>query len=235
MAIASRYWTYAELLAQVEKECDLEGEIFVAPSEMLGFANEAIDNAERIVKATYLDYFLDRQTLTLVAGENEVSLPSRIYAHKIRRLTFRSSSRVYTIVRVKDWKKFEEYEAGQFNGNSSDDLTYFIINSTAGAPKILFHRNVTAAEAAATVTCWQVRQANRLVATTDVLDIPEAANYVMAYMRYKCFAKEGNPGLGAAIAQLNHEETALQGDLSEMVPDADDEIQMDTSFYDDMA
>lgn len=234
MAIASRYWTYAELLAQVEKECDLEGEIFISPSEMLGYCNEAIDNAEKIVKNTYADYFLDKQPLTLVEGSNEVSLPSRIYAHKIRRITFRSGTKVYTIARIKDWKKFEAYEQGQASSTNSDDLVYFLINSAAGTPKIVFPRNVTAAEAAATVTCWQVRQANRLVDDSDVMDIPEAANYIMAFMRYKCFSKEGHPGTSLAIAQLNAEEASLQGDLADMVPDADDELQMDASFYEDM-
>jgi hypothetical protein len=234
MAIASRYWTYAELLAQVEKSCDLEGEIFIQEEEMLGYANEAIDAAERIVKNTYADYFLDKATLTLVEDSNEASLPSKIYAHKIRRITYRNGGEVYTVERVKDWRKFEEYEETQAGGSTSSPLRYFLLNSTAGTPKILFTRAATAAEAAATTTCWFVRQANRLSSDDDVLDIPEAANYVMAYMRFKAYAKEGHPGLGLAVSELNSEEEALKADLADMVPDGDDELQMDTSFYDDM-
>lgn len=235
MSIASRYWTYAELLAKVEKDCDLEGEIFVQPAEMLGYANEAIDNAEKIVQNTYPDYFLDKDTLALVEGTNTVGLPSRIYAHKIRRITFRSGTQVYTISRVKDWRKFEEYEAEQAGSVTTDALRYFILNQSAGSPKILFTRNITSIEAAATVTCWFIRQGNRLVNTTDILDIPEAAGYVMQYMKFKCYEKEGHPNLGMAIAQLNAEEASLQAVLADMVPDADDELEMDTSFYEEMA
>lgn len=234
MAIASRYWTYAELKEQVEKELDLEAEIFVQPTEMLGYFNEAVDNAEKIVKNIYPDYFLDKMALTLVEGSNECALPSRIYAHKIRRIIYRSGTDVYTVRRVKDWKKFETYEESQAASTTADELRYFLLNSTAGSPKIIFQRNVTAVEAAATVNCWFIRQANRLSVDADVMDIPEAANYIMAFVRFKCMLKEGHPNVSAAIAQVNSEEQSLQADLTDMVPDADDEMEMDTSFYEDM-
>jgi hypothetical protein len=236
MTVESRYWTYGELLEQVEKECDLEGEIFVQPTEMLSYANQAVDAAEKIVKNTYPDYFLDREPLTLTAGTNTASLPSRIYAHKIRRITYRSGSELYTVERVKDWRKFEVYEDEQANDTGgSGYLRYFIINTTPGSPNILFTRNLVARDAAATVTCWFLRQANRLVSESDILDIPEAANSVMAYMKFKAFYKEGHPNVSLAIAQLNQEEASLQADLADMVPDADDTIEMDVSFYEEMS
>ena len=236
MAIASRFWTYLELKTKVEQECDLEGEIFVQPSEMLGFCNEAIDNAEKIVKNTYADYFLDKDQLALTAGSSDVALPSRIYANKIRRITYKNTSgRIYTLSRLKDWKKFEAYEEEQAAGGTAGELRYLILNQTAGAPKIVFTRPASAEDAAATVTCWFIRQANRLTVDADIMDIPEAANYVTQYMKFKAFAKEGNPLLGLVVSQLNSEEESLQADLAEMVPDADDELEMDKSFYEDMA
>jgi hypothetical protein len=152
MAIASRFWTYAEILAKVERDLDLEGEVFVQPAEMLGYCNEAIDNAEKIVKNTYADYFLDKDTLTLVEGANEVAMPSRLYAHKIRRIIYRSGSQRYTMNRVKDWKKFEVYDEEFSANSSSSELRYFILNQSAGSPKILLTRNASGADAAATVT-----------------------------------------------------------------------------------
>ncbi len=235
MAIAARYWTYAELNTKVEKDLDLEDELFVVDSEMLGYANEAIDEAERIVKAVYPDYFLDKATLTLVDGTSEYALPTRIYAHKIRRMTYRLGSTVYTIKRVRDWKKFEIYEEEQASTGTTSDLAYFVINQTAGAPRILFTRPANAVDATATVTVWFVRQANRLAVDADVLDVPEAANYVMQFMKVKCYEKEGHPNWSGAVAQLNAFEKALKEDLEEMVPDADDMIEMDVSFYDEMA
>jgi hypothetical protein len=196
--------------------------------------NEAIDNAEKIVKNTYADYFLDKDTLTLVEGANEVAMPSRLYAHKIRRIIYRSGSQRYTMNRVKDWKKFEVYDEEFSANSSSSELRYFILNQSAGSPKILLTRNASGADAAATVTCWFVRQANRLVDDSDIMDIPEAANYVMQYMKFKCYEKEGHPNLSLAVTQLNSEETSLQTDLTDMIPDADDEMEMDGSFYEEM-
>lgn len=231
MAIASRYWTYLELKTKVLQDGDLEGETFIQPSEMLGYCNEAIDNAEKIVKNVYPDYFLDKAPLTLVAATQEVALPDAIYAHKLRRITYRNGSEVYTIDRVRDWKKFEEYEEQAANSGSNVELRYFILNQTAGSPRITFNRPLTATDAAATVTAWFVRQANRVEEDADLLDIPEAANYVMCFMKFKCLEKEGHPGVSLAVAQLNAEEASLQADLVEMVPDGDDEIEQDKSFY----
>jgi hypothetical protein len=231
MSIASRYWTYAELLAKVERDLDIEGETFVQPDEMLGYANEAIDDCERIVKGVYPDYFLDKDTITLVTSTKEYSLPSRIYAHKIRRMVYRNGGEVYTIPRIKDWRKFETYEVEQTGSGSSHISGYFILNSTAGAPKILFPQVNVSGEY---VQVWFVRQANRLVETTDVLDIPEASNYVMQHMKVRAYEKEGHPNLTLATQILVGLRADLEGDLAEMVPDADNELEMDTSFYEDM-
>ena len=231
MSIASRYWTYAELLAKVQMDLDIEGETFVQPDEMLGYANEAIDDCERIVKGVYPDYFLDKDTITLVSSTLEYALPTRCYAHKIRRMIYRNGGEVYTIPRIKDWRKFETYEVEQTGSGSSHITGYFILNSTAGAPRILFPQvNVSGAY----IQVWFIRQANRLVATTDVLDIPEAANYVMQHMKARAYEKEGHPNLGLALAALGALRTDLEGDLAEMIPDADNALEMDTSFYEDM-
>ena len=40
------YQTYEQLRRKVEKDLDLEEELFITPSEMLGYANEAIEEAE---------------------------------------------------------------------------------------------------------------------------------------------------------------------------------------------
>lgn len=233
MSIAARYWTYTELLAKVEQDLDLEGELFVQPTEMLGYANEAVDDAERIVKGAYSDYFLDKDTITLVSGTSEYSLPSRIYAHKLRRVIYRNGTRIYTIDRLRDWHKFEEYETNTVVGAGTWLYRYMIFNTTAGAPKILFTPSV--GESGEYIHVWFIRQANRFVSGSDVLDIPEAANYVMQYMKTRCYEKEGHPMYGAAVAALAQAREDLEGDLAEMVPDADDSVEMDVSFYEDMA
>lgn len=234
MSIASRYWTYAEILAKVQKDLDLEDEIFIQASEFLSYANEAVDEAEGIVHTLYEDYFLDKEGITLVSGTSEYSLPSKIFAHKIRRIIYRNGSRVYPVNRIRDWHKFEEYALDLVGGplGNSAEYRYFIINQTAGSPKILFTPEVS--EAGAFITVWFLRQANRFVATSDVLDIPEAANFVIQHIKNRCWEKEGHPNLSKGMMDLEKERSLLEGTLTAMVPDADNEIEMDLTFYQEM-
>lgn len=234
MSIATRYWTYADLLAKVERDLDIEEELFIQPSEMLAYFNEAIDKVEMSIHGLYEDYFLDKDTITLVSGTSEYVLPSRIYAQKVRRIVYRNGTRVYTVMRIKDWRKFEEYALDLVNGTqgTASEYKYFMINSAAGAPKFLFTPEV--GENGTFITVWFLRQANRLVLSTDVLDIPEAANFVMQYVKCRIYEKEMNPNLQTALGLLGIEKTDFEGTLAAMVPDADNEIEMDMSHYEEM-
>lgn len=234
MSIATRFWTYADLKQKVERDLDLEGELFVQTGEMLDYFNEAIDKAEEIVHGLYEDYFLDKAAITLVSGTSEYSLPTAIYAHKIRRIVYRNGSTVYTVRRLQDWKKFEEYALDLVGGSqgSASQYRYFILNQAAGTPKLLFTPEV--GEAGAYITVWYLRQANRLVSTTDTLDISEAASYVIQYVKCRCYEKEGHPNLSKAMSDLVEMRTSLEGILATMVPDADNTLEMDLSFYGEM-
>lgn len=234
MSIAARYWTYSDLVTKVEADLDLEGEVFVQASELLGYFNEAVDKAEEAVHSLYEDYFLDKDTITLVSATSEYVLPTRIYAHKIRRIIYRNGATCYTINRIKDWRKFEEYALDLVGGSqgSASNYQYFLFNTTAGSPKILFTPEV--GESGTYVTVWFLRQANRFVSDSDVLDVPEAANFVMQYVKCRCYEKEGHPNLAKAMGDLAEMKDSLEGILAAMVPDADNEIEMDLSFYREM-
>ncbi len=66
------------------------------------------------------------------------------------------------------------------------------------------------------------------------MDIPEAANYILQFMKVRCYEKEGHPNLTMAMAALQKEEADLQAALAEMIPDTENEIEMDMTFYTDM-
>lgn len=234
MSIATRFPTYNELVQKLERDLDLEGEVFVTAEELLGYFNEAVDRAEAIVHPIYEDYFLDHDTITLVNGTDEYSLPSRIYAHKIRRIIYRNGSRAYPVHRLKDWKKFEQYTMGLVDGGGDGcEYCFFITNQSAGAPRILFAPPVK--EAGTYITVWFLRQANRFVTGTDILDIPEAMNYIIRDVKTQCYEKEGHPNLAKSMSDLAKEQTLLEGVLTAMVPDAENEIEMDLSFYDELS
>ena len=134
-----RYWTWGEIKAKIEAECDLEDEDFVRSSELLSYANEAIDEAEAEIHGLYEDYFLTRKSVAVQSGDTLLAVNtelSDIYADKIRRIIFRSGSSTYTVSRLKDWKKFEQKALTESNV-STDLYQYMMINSTPGNPQIM--------------------------------------------------------------------------------------------------
>lgn len=227
----SLFWSYAEIKAKVESDLDLEDETFIRADEMLGYANEAVDEAEAEIHGIYEDYFLTRSPLALVTGTEEYAFPSNIYANKIRRIMYRNGGDYYTISRIRDWKKFEEYTE-EIAYQSSTRYRYFLINSTAGAPKIVL--SPPAKETSASnVTIWYIRNANRFAADTDKCDIPEFVEFVIQYMKVRCYEKEGNPLVQKAITDLEQQRDQMTATLQAMVIDDDDEIQPDLTLYRD--
>jgi len=231
----AKFWTWAEIKAKVESDLDLQDEDFIRNDsnydELLGYANEAIDEAESEIHTIYEDYFLKKQTITLAVDQEEYDLPTDIYAHKIRRIVYDNAGRVYKLSRIRDWKKFEEYSI-QKNYGTGETYSYFITNATPGEPKILLVPK--SKEAGAFVTVWYLRQANRLEEDDDVCDIPEFVHFVMQFMKVRVYEKEGHSNLQKAMSDLEQQRKQLNDTLSAMVPDGDNEIEADFSHYEEM-
>lgn len=245
MAIDKQYWSAAQILDRVKDELDLVEESFIDNPEMLRYANAAIDRAEQSVIGIHKDYFLSSAPLRsdgnpdgLLNGVREYLLPIDIYAHKIRRIIFESGSRVYKVGRIQDWRKFEKMAIENIN-NSATLYEYFLVNRTPGAPVI----NIVPVprETGDYVTVWYCRQANRFN-TNDVndveniLDIPEAFNYVVEFVKMKCDIKEKRRQ--GQMEQGEYPEVALEmremlGAIQEIVPDAENLIEPDFSAYEE--
>jgi hypothetical protein len=228
-----KLWTYSELATKVERDLATEEELFVGEAELMGYFNEAVDQAEQEVLGLYEDYFLTRTTLALVSGTEEYSLPSDIYAEKIRRVVFNNGSEVYPVDRIRDWKKFEIYADVNLYG-SSDRYRYMLYNPSAGQSKLLLVP--PARETGSYVTIWHIRNANVFTGDSDILDIPESANFIMRYVKNCVMAKETypNPIPESATAALEAERDLLKSSLANMVPDADNLIEADTTYYEEM-
>lgn len=227
-----RYWSWLEIRTKVERDLDLESETFITQEELLGYANEAIDEVERQVLTLCEDYFLSRATISLVSGTEEYALPANIYANKIRQIVYRCGQDVWKIKRIRDWEKFSIYESEKTNTSNSSYYGFFLLNSVAGAPRLLLAP--TPAESGPYLQVWYIRNANELVLDTDVCDIPEAVHYVMAYMKVKCHEKDMNPNLGKAVQDLEAQRNDTMKTLAEMFPDNENTLEADSRLYDDM-
>lgn len=226
-----KYWLKSEIQDKIQADLDLEDETFITDAEMLGYMNEAIDEAEAEIQSEYEDYFLARTTVTLVSGTEGYALPTTIYANKIRRVIYRNGSIIYTIPRLKDSSKFETYTQGLVNLPSGDAArySYFLENSVAGAPTIVF--TPLPQESGAYITIWHYRNANRLVNDSDVCDIPEFVSFVIQFVKVRCYEKENHPSLPLAVQALQAQRVLMNSTLSTMVPDADNLIELDTTHY----
>lgn len=221
-----RLWTWAEINAKVRADTDNLDVDFIDDTEMLGYANEAIDDIESLIHSLYEDYFLTYDLVSLSVGVKDYAMPSDIYANKIRILNWDDGSRKYEVRRFRDFKRLPFVDA-------NDDYTYMVYNhATAGYyMRLLPASRITDATV---LTRWYLRNARRLVLTTDTCDIPEFVNFVMQHMKMRCYEKEGHPNVLKAIDDLGKLNQMMTTALENMTANEGDTlVPPDFSFYQD--
>jgi hypothetical protein len=235
----AKYWTYQELRTKVQRETDTEAEDFIQTDEMFGYINEAIDEAEKHIHTFSMeaDYFLAAQMYDLTSGQQFLDLPTDVYAHKIRHISYESGDLIYTIKRFRGENLFETIANAEHYTNSGDYYKYILQNdgndNTTPAPKIRLIPTSNRTETQV-IRLWYIRNARRMEVDTDVMDIPEAAQFVVKYCVYKIFAKEGHPNAESAKVELEMERQSLMSTLETMTPDKDSTIVPDLTYYNDM-
>lgn len=221
-----RAWTYLEIKTKVQNDLDLQDEIFITAAEMLGYVNEAIDNAEAQIHALYEDYFLTSDNLALVSGTSTYSMPSDIYANKVRSIYYTNGQTIYPIKKWREPLHMIPYV------NSGDEYAYLPINTSASGYQMKMIP--TSRETSSTnITRWYIRNAKVLALDADVCDIPEFINYILQYTKMRCYEKEGHITTLKAIEDTEKEKQLMIQTLTNMVDDEDTALRKDTSFYDD--
>jgi hypothetical protein len=222
-----RLWTYTELKTKLQNDLDLEDEIFITPEELLGYFNEAIDIAEALIHTLYEDYYFTVANIALTSGVADYSLPADIYAFKIRVINYANGTDKYEIKR---WRK----PLSLLNFVESDeDYKYLPINGTANGYQIKL-LPASRETSSTNVTIWYIRNAAELVNDTDICDLPELAiNFVLQFVKQRCYEKEGHPNTLKAIDDTDKLRIAMTETLHNMVDDEDTEIRKDLSFYRD--
>jgi len=234
MSTLKKYYTWGEIRTKISRDLDIEEENFVRPEELVEYANEAIDEYEseiNTMSGSAIDYFLNKETVTITANQDEYDLPGQIYAHKIRKVLFNNSSTVYEI-RPAGRQKFEKKAiADQFN--TSDLYEYFIYNPTIAVPKLVLIP--TARETGDFMQIWYLRNLNRMSGDdTDICDIPVFINFIFQYIKVRVYEKEGHPNLTFAIAALEKQRSQMQTALADAQPDGNDLLEMDLTYYEEL-
>ncbi|MCP3682931.1 MAG: hypothetical protein GY861_09595 [bacterium] len=223
--------TWATLKAEIEDEMDLHNEVFVDDDEMMKYANDAIDECESEIHMLYEDYFLKKYDVPLVAGTSEYALPTDIYANKVRFIQYDDGGvNQYPITKITDLSDIALIEVGE-------DYRYNITNETAAnGPRIIFYPPPIATDSTL-VDMWYIRNANKITATTDTIDIPEFKVFIKDYIKAKLTGDKevGNPSLQKWMRDLELSRKKMRETLGEMIPDGDSYIVPDMTFYFDMS
>lgn len=224
-----QYKTYAEIKTEVRQETDTEGEIFIQESELLRYANRAIDEAEAEIHTIYEDYFLRPSAkIPLVNGQTDYDLPTDIYANKIRQIIYENGSDYYKLRRVRGRDKYLKI-ASLERAATSEDYRYLIVNESASVKPVA--RIYPVSTGTGTILFWYLRNANRMVDDTSICDIPEFSQFVIQHMVSKIYEKEGHPNTMIAKADLERYRRLMVDTLSQMIPDGDNTIEPDVDFY----
>lgn len=217
--------TYLELKTYLQKELDLEDETFITSDEFMSYFNEAVDMIEAAIHNIYEDYFLTSSTLAISSGTSEYAFPSDIYAQKIRKVLYNDNGSLkYEIRRL---KRLED----TLYIDSNDLFAYVITNSSSGGLKFKLYPTPQISNSA--ITIWYLRNAKRFTANTDVCDIPEFTNVLVQFVRWKCLSKEGHPDATQAGSDLERMKQEMVDTLTARVPDEDNTVLKDTTFYRD--
>lgn len=225
-----RLWTWLEIKTKVENDLDLQGEEITTPEEMLGYVNEAIDEAEAVIHNIAEDYFFTRTEIALVNGTKLYNMPADIYAGKIRSLQFDDGTVKYPIYRVKNLNIISSIlPTDQYQWLPTNKLNDGVI--TDYGPKIELYP--TSYHDGSYVTCYYLRNARRMVLNTDECDIPEFVAFIINFVKAKVAVKELHPRLDYMMSELERTREQMAITLTEMTPDGDLGIEGDYSSYDD--
>lgn len=221
-----KVWTYEEAANKLSVELDLQEEKFVSPDELMGIFNDAIDEAEQTVLGLFEDYLLAEQTYTLVPGQDRYSMPDDIYANKIRYLWFNDGMYRYQIKRTRaNILPFADIANSRYS---------FQIQHRQPSEGITIKLSPSVTHSGPYMNMQYIRNANRIVDDSSIFDIPEAMNFIFAYVKVRIMTKESNPLLQVALADLEAQRGYLQNTLKSMTVDEDNEIVPDLSFYEDL-
>lgn len=82
---------------------------------------------------------------------------------------------------------------------------------------------------------YYIRNANKVSASTDLIDIPEFYQTIVQFCKVECLKKElGNPRLAEEDKLLSDMKIQMDETLAEMTPDEDNKVEVDNSYEEEI-
>lgn len=238
-----QYESFGAIKSKVERELDTEVEEFVQPEEFVGYVNDAISFAEAEIHKLGIEdeYFLTKSFLTLVAGEEDVSLPTNIYMNKIRNVVYKNGATIFEIKRIRGMNRFENIERINQYTSVTDYYTYLLRNDSAAGGVKMELMPPSSESSTQNVKLWYIREASKWNYATDptgllLCDMPQIAmQFLYQYVKYRVYEKEGHANMDSAKIDLVKIETTMIATMEQMVADDNTEIIKDLSIYEDFS
>lgn len=234
--------TFGQIDNKVRRDLDLQdADNFIPFDEMAGYGNEGIDAAEAIIHKIDEDYFLTKAVLNLVQGQEDVALPSDIYAQKIREVVYKKNDTVYPLRRLRDPHAFYKKAVADLYVNNTEEYEYFL-RMDSGSSQAVMMLAPPAYETGAYLQFWYIRNAARIPLIEEgssraaqiatILDIPEFRSFVEQFMKVRCLEKMKDfPAMADARDKLVAIGEQMTNTLTNRVPDRDDEVPQDVTHY----
>jgi hypothetical protein len=221
--------TWAELRTEIKNEMNLNGEDFVTDVELLAFANDGIEQAEKEIVSLYDKYFETDTFLPIVNGQALYDLPSDILASKITHIEYDNGSQQYEIEYLKT--------KGQVRYLDQNDARYRyrMRNDSVNGHQIELMPKARETAASA-VKIYYIRTARRIEVDMDVIEIPIADAFIKQYIKDQVRAKELGPMFNyEETGALSRQRALMIEALNHMIPDETrNEIEPDMRYYDDI-
>ena len=246
-----RSYTFAQAKNEVETSYDLLEETFISPDEMVSIFNRAVHEAESIILGMYEDYFLSSGNLTMVVGGTLLTLPTDIYAQKIRKIVYQGGtggSLIYNIKQIRGQDIFEQISMINTFG-LWDDYRYILVNPTGNTQAQIQIAPPSREASTTNVTIWYIRSAQRILQASElsppqsptapnsaaqlntVLDIPEFSSFIIEYAKYLCLLKDTDPRLPEQKEIMLNQKSLMMASLKERIADNDTTIVPDMHMY----
>lgn len=216
--------TWLELREEIENDHDLQEETMITASDLLSWANEAIDDAEEMVHTeTEGKYFETETTISIVNGQSTYDLPANMYANKIVNLFYNKGDDSYEVHEVE--------EIAKIVGKTCGDFEYRIINEPDGHKLKLYP--TPEADLADGLLLFYIRNATTIVGDASVIDIPEAHGFIKQYIGDKVINKERNTLDAPESAALKRKREALKLTLQKKTQTEKRPLSANYSYYAD--
>ena len=129
-------FTFQKLYNRLDKDLDLENEVWIDDDLVIEYTNDAIEKAENLINGVYADYFLDRIDMSVTAGVDKYPLPVNMDGKRVRYMSIKDGDTTYklnkqALDRILDVSANSPYRYRLYSGllqETQDDLSTIVID-----------------------------------------------------------------------------------------------------------